>query len=44
MTKEQALAAIKAAGWSAAAGIGWREAVEMLQDVASEIKAAQWKK
>lgn len=42
MTKEQAIAQIKAAGWNAAAQIGWREAVKMLQEVAAEIEAQQW--
>lgn len=42
MTKDQAIAQIKAAGWNAAAQIGWREAVRMLQQVAAEIEAQQW--
>ena len=42
MSKEQAEAAIKAAGWTAASTIGWREAIQMLKQVAAEIERAQW--
>lgn len=42
MTKEQAEAKIKAAAWAAAAEIGWREAVQMLEQAAAEIQSQQW--
>ena len=42
MTKEQAEAKIKAAAWSAASEIGWREAIAMLEKAAREIEAQQW--
>jgi hypothetical protein len=43
MQREQAEARIKAAAWTAAAEIGWREAIEMLQKAAREIEDAQWR-
>lgn len=42
MSKEQAEAQIKAAAWSAAAALGWREAIAMLNQAVSDIQAAQW--
>jgi hypothetical protein len=42
MREEEALAKIKAAGWGAAAEIGWHEAIAMLKQVAREIEDAQW--
>ena len=42
MSKDEALAKIRAAAWQAAAEIDWREAVKMLQQVVAEIQQAQW--
>lgn len=43
MSKSDVEAKIKAAAWAAAAEIGWREAVRMLEAAAREIEDAQWK-
>lgn len=43
MTKTEAEIKIKAAAWSVAAEIGWREAISLLEQVAREIEATQWK-
>lgn len=43
MTKEEAEMKIKAAGYLAAAELGWQEAVKLLQRVAREIEDAQWR-
>ena len=42
MSKERLKAAIKAAGWAAAAELGREEAAKMLEAVAREISGSSW--
>jgi hypothetical protein len=42
MSKEDAMAKIKAVAWNAAAELGWREAIRLLNEVAAETEGQQW--
>ena len=44
MSRDQAVAQIKAAAWTAAAAVGHQEAAQILERIASEIRDALWER